>query len=260
MLVSGSAVRSAQFGVPHRQGSCQRHHNWPNWPPGAKSRKSLRIVDQCAPLRFPRWVQLDVQHGDAQASDTRSTGIPVIARKARASCLRQPCSARTACRVALTRLARGGYARPGLTRTLRIDHPCASTPSRRRPSSKPVTLPRRLHSIPSFSVGKRTLALARYALASLALFTAVPAMADADDTARYHVEIDAPSSVKAAVERSLDLVRWQSYAGLTPELLSVGRVLTAHGHRSAKASEKLMKAERVIIDGKSYNLYPDRKS
>lgn len=46
-------------------------------------------------------------------------------------------------------------------------------------------------------------------------------MADADDTARYHVEIDAPSSVKGAVERSLDLVRWQSYAGLTPELLEL---------------------------------------
>jgi hypothetical protein len=49
-------------------------------------------------------------------------------------------------------------------------------------------------------------------------------------------------------------------AGLTPELLSVGRVITAHGHRSKKESEKLMKAERVIIDGKSYNLYPDRQS
>jgi hypothetical protein len=49
-------------------------------------------------------------------------------------------------------------------------------------------------------------------------------------------------------------------AGLTPELLSVGRLITAHGHRSAKESEKLMKAERVIIDGKSYDLYPDRKS
>jgi hypothetical protein len=49
-------------------------------------------------------------------------------------------------------------------------------------------------------------------------------------------------------------------AGLTPELLSVGRILTVHGHRSKKESEKLMKAERVIIDGKSYNLYPDRHS
>ena len=84
-----------------------------------------------------------------------------------------------------------------------------------------MTLPRRLHRIPSFFVGKRTLALAGYALASFALFTALPARADADDTVRYRVEIDAPSSVKGAVERSLDLVRWQSYAGLTPELLEL---------------------------------------
>jgi Family of unknown function (DUF6152) len=49
-------------------------------------------------------------------------------------------------------------------------------------------------------------------------------------------------------------------AGLTAELLSVGRTITAHGHRSAKEGERLMKAERVVIDGKSYNLYPDRKS
>jgi hypothetical protein len=48
--------------------------------------------------------------------------------------------------------------------------------------------------------------------------------------------------------------------GLTDELLSVGRVITIHGHRSAKPDELLIKAERVIIDGKSYNLYPDRES
>jgi hypothetical protein len=49
-------------------------------------------------------------------------------------------------------------------------------------------------------------------------------------------------------------------AGLTPKLLSKGQVMTAHGHRSAKKGQRLMKAERVVIDGKSYNLYPDRKS
>ena len=49
-------------------------------------------------------------------------------------------------------------------------------------------------------------------------------------------------------------------AGLTPALLSIGRMITVHGHRSAKESEKLVKAERVIIDGKSYDLYPDRES
>jgi hypothetical protein len=49
-------------------------------------------------------------------------------------------------------------------------------------------------------------------------------------------------------------------AGLTPALLSVGRMITVHGHRSAKESEKLVKAERVVIDGKSHDLYPDRES
>ena len=49
-------------------------------------------------------------------------------------------------------------------------------------------------------------------------------------------------------------------AGLREELLRVGRVITAHGHRSAKEGERVMKAERVVIDGQSYNLYPGRAS
>ena len=49
-------------------------------------------------------------------------------------------------------------------------------------------------------------------------------------------------------------------AGLTQKLLSKGQVITAHGHRSAKKGQRLMKAERVVIDGRSYNLYPDRES
>ena len=49
-------------------------------------------------------------------------------------------------------------------------------------------------------------------------------------------------------------------AGLTPALLNAGRLITVHGHRSAKERERLVKAERVVIDGKSYNLYPDRES
>ena len=49
-------------------------------------------------------------------------------------------------------------------------------------------------------------------------------------------------------------------AGLTEELLRVGRVITVHGHRSAREGERLVKAERLVIDGKDYNLYPDRKS
>jgi len=49
-------------------------------------------------------------------------------------------------------------------------------------------------------------------------------------------------------------------AKLTPKLLSKGQIITAHGHRSAKKGQRLMKAERVVIDGQSYNLYPDRES
>lgn len=49
-------------------------------------------------------------------------------------------------------------------------------------------------------------------------------------------------------------------AGLTDEMFSVGRTITVHGHRSAKQGERLVKAERVVVDGKSYNLYPDRES
>ncbi|MCG2581752.1 MAG: DUF6152 family protein [Marinobacter sp.] len=49
-------------------------------------------------------------------------------------------------------------------------------------------------------------------------------------------------------------------AGLTDELLSDGQVLTVHGHRSAREGERLVKAERIVIDGKEYNLYPGRRS
>lgn len=49
-------------------------------------------------------------------------------------------------------------------------------------------------------------------------------------------------------------------AGLTRDLLKPGTKLLVHGHRSAKKGERLMKAERIVIAGKSYNLYPDRPS
>jgi hypothetical protein len=47
-------------------------------------------------------------------------------------------------------------------------------------------------------------------------------------------------------------------AGLTDGMLVKGVALTAIGHRSSDRSQKLMKAERIIIAGKTYNLYPDR--
>lgn len=47
-------------------------------------------------------------------------------------------------------------------------------------------------------------------------------------------------------------------AGLTAELLSVGRVITAHGHRASNPDKRLLKAELVTIDGQRYVLYPNR--
>lgn len=49
-------------------------------------------------------------------------------------------------------------------------------------------------------------------------------------------------------------------AGLTRQLLRPGTRLLVHGHRSARKNERLMKAERIVIGQKSYNLYPDRPS
>jgi hypothetical protein len=49
-------------------------------------------------------------------------------------------------------------------------------------------------------------------------------------------------------------------AGLTETHLSIGTTVIAHGHRSADESERLMKAERLVIAGRDYNLYPDRPS
>lgn len=49
-------------------------------------------------------------------------------------------------------------------------------------------------------------------------------------------------------------------AGLTRQVLQPGTRLLVHGHRSARNGERLLKAERIVIAGKSYNLYPDRRS
>jgi hypothetical protein len=47
-------------------------------------------------------------------------------------------------------------------------------------------------------------------------------------------------------------------ARLRDETIAVGAPVTLHGHRSADPAERRMKAERVVIGGYSYNLYPDR--
>ena len=54
---------------------------------------------------------------------------------------------------------------------------------------------------------------------------------------------------------------WRNQAaGLSAKVLKRGTKLVVHGHRSAKKGERLMKAERIVVAGKSFNLYPDRPS
>lgn len=47
-------------------------------------------------------------------------------------------------------------------------------------------------------------------------------------------------------------------AGLKDALLTPGAKLTIHGNRAKNHDQKLIKATRVIIDGKTYTLYPER--
>jgi hypothetical protein len=47
-------------------------------------------------------------------------------------------------------------------------------------------------------------------------------------------------------------------AALTDDMLAPGKEITASGQRATNAEDKLMKAERIIISGKLYDLYPDR--
>ena len=47
-------------------------------------------------------------------------------------------------------------------------------------------------------------------------------------------------------------------AGLRDEMMARGVTLTLVGKRSSDPKENRMKAERVIIDGKNFDLYPER--
>ena len=47
-------------------------------------------------------------------------------------------------------------------------------------------------------------------------------------------------------------------AGLKDAMLAKGVKLTAIGHRHADPKQRVFKAERIVIDDKKYDLYPDR--
>jgi hypothetical protein len=47
-------------------------------------------------------------------------------------------------------------------------------------------------------------------------------------------------------------------AGLTDAMLAPGAEIVALGHRHADPAQRIMKAERIVISGTTYDLYPDR--
>jgi hypothetical protein len=47
-------------------------------------------------------------------------------------------------------------------------------------------------------------------------------------------------------------------AGLTDSMMAKGATLTVVGKRSADAKDQRLKAERIVIDGKNFDLYPER--
>ena len=49
-----------------------------------------------------------------------------------------------------------------------------------------------------------------------------------------------------------------SAAGLKDGMLPVGTKVTAHGHRHRDNNRYEVKTERITVDGKTYDVYPDR--
>jgi hypothetical protein len=47
-------------------------------------------------------------------------------------------------------------------------------------------------------------------------------------------------------------------AGLKDEMLAKGVKLTVTGHKHSDPNKRVFKAERLLIDGKTFDLYPDR--
>lgn len=47
-------------------------------------------------------------------------------------------------------------------------------------------------------------------------------------------------------------------AGLSDAMLAPGTEITALGHRHADPAQLILKAERIVVGGETYDLYPDR--
>ncbi|GJE01577.1 DUF6152 family protein [Methylobacterium isbiliense] len=50
----------------------------------------------------------------------------------------------------------------------------------------------------------------------------------------------------------------QRRAGLTEDLVPAGAAVTAYGHRHLDPGRREMKTERLVVAGRSFDIYPDR--
>ncbi len=113
------------------------------------------------------------------------------------------------------------------------------------------------------------------AAAALALTWALPAVAHHGWTWAEDVNAELTGTIVAAklgnphgeLTLAVDGVNWivevgqpwrNERAGLKDAMLAKGVKLTVSGHKHSDPKKKVFKAERLVIDGKTYDLYPDR--
>lgn len=118
-------------------------------------------------------------------------------------------------------------------------------------------------------------ALRPLAVAALAIAVALPAAAHHGWTWAEDVNAELTGTIVAAklgnphgeLTLAVDGANWtvevgqpwrNEQAGLKDAMLVKGVKLTVSGHKHTDPRKKVFKAERLVIDGKTFNLYPDR--
>ena len=118
-------------------------------------------------------------------------------------------------------------------------------------------------------------ALLQLAAAALGLLLALPAAAHHGWVWAEDVKSELTGTIVAArlgnphgeLTLAVDGANWivevgqpwrNERAGLKDAMLVKGVKLTVSGHKHSDPKKKVFKAERLVIDGKTYDLYPDR--
>ena len=118
-------------------------------------------------------------------------------------------------------------------------------------------------------------ALRPLAVAALAIAVALPAAAHHGWTWAGDVNVELTGTIVAAklgnphgeLTMTVEGANWivevgqpwrNERAGLKDAMLVKGVKLTVSGHKHSDPKKKVFKAEKLVIDGKTFNLYPDR--